>query len=571
MNGAGNGPAADAVPVCHARHEQLFPVLTTAEMGRVRRFGTERSYADGEFLFRAGQPSPGTFIIITGHVAITQRDSHGRIIPIIEQGPNQFLGEAAQLSNRPALVDGHAEGDVTAIHLPLEGLRALLVAEAELGERLIRAMILRRVSLIEEGTGGPVIIGAASAPDVLRLQNFLSRNGHPHHYLEPEADCYACDLVTRYAPSPRELPLVVTPDGLVLKNPSEIELARKLGLYLGVQEDRVYDVAIVGCGPAGLSTAVYASSEGLSVVMLDCRAYGGQAGASARIENYFGFPTGISGIALVSRAFVQAQKFGAEIMIPAEVASLDCTRTDGTFVLHLKYGSLVRARSIVVASGARYRRPEVTGIDKFEGKGIWFWASPVEAQLCKRQEIVVVGGGNSAGQAVVYLAQHAAKIHMIIRGHDLSATMSRYLIDRIAAAPNIEVTPHTEIVRVFGDDNGLTGTAWSDRRTGEIEDCDSRNLFLFIGADPETDWLRGCGVEVDRAGFVITGGTCNGGARRSYPLETTVSGVFAVGDVRSNSVKRVGAAIGEGAQVVAALHAYLADTMQPSLQEGRHA
>jgi len=560
MNADGNVPAAGASPILHARHEQLFPVLTTAEMGRVRRFGVERSYADGEYLFRAGQPSPGTFIIITGHVAITQRDSHGHVIPIIEQGPNQFLGEAAQLSNRPALVDGRAEGDVTAIHLTLEGLRALLVAEAELGERLIRAMILRRVSLIEEGTGGPVIIGGATAPDVLRLQNFLSRNGHPHHYLDPDVDCYACDLVTQYAPSPRELPLVVTPDGSVLKNPSEIELARALGLYLGVPEDRVYDVAIVGCGPAGLSTAVYAASEGLSVVMLDCRAYGGQAGASARIENYFGFPTGISGIALVSRAFVQAQKFGAEIMIPAEVASLDCTRSDGVFVLHLKDGSLVRARSIVVASGARYRRPEVTDIEKFEGKGVWFWASPVEAQLCKSQDIVVVGGGNSAGQAVVYLSQHAARIYMVIRGPDLSASMSRYLIDRIAAAPNIEVTPHTEIIRVFGDENGLTGTAWRDRRTGEIEECDIRNLFLFIGADPETGWLRGCGVEVDRAGFVITGGTCNGGGRRSLPLETTVPGVFAVGDVRSSSVKRVGAAIGEGAQVVAALHAYLADT-----------
>ncbi|HTF01885.1 MAG TPA: FAD-dependent oxidoreductase, partial [Bradyrhizobium sp.] len=400
--------AASAFP----RLEQTFPELTALEIARMRRFGEVRRYKDGETLFETGKPGPGMFVILSGHVAITQRDGLGHVTPVIDQGPGQFLAEIGQLSGRVALVDGHAEGDVETLLIPPERLRALLVAEADLGERIMRALILRRVSLIQGGVGGPVLIGPTNSSGVVRLQGFLTRNGFPHHLLDPERDHDAAELITRYSPSPSDWPLVVIADGTVLRNPGESELARALGMIGGPAGTKIYDAAIIGCGPAGLATAVYAASEGLSVVVLDARSFGGQAGASARIENYLGFPTGISGQALAGRAFTQAQKFGADIMIPMAAKSLDCARTDGAFALALDGGDLVRARSVVVASGARYRRPEIENLDKFEGRGVWYWASPIEARLCAEQEIALVGGGNSAGQAAVFLSGHARKVHM---------------------------------------------------------------------------------------------------------------------------------------------------------------
>jgi len=350
-----------------------------------------------------------------------------------------------------------------------------------------------------------------------------------------------------------------------LRNPGESELARAMGMVRALPKDKVYDVAVVGSGPAGLSTAVYAGSEGLSVAVLDTRAFGGQAGASARIENYFGFPTGISGHALAARAFNQAQKFGAEIMIPVEVKSLDCSRSDGAFALTLDNGEVLRARAVVIASGARYRRPEIESLADFEGRGVWYWASPIEARLCAQQNVVLVGGGNSAGQAAVFLSGHARKVHMVIRGGGLAASMSRYLIERIEAAPNIELIFNAEITGLEGaGDGSLERIRWRSRLAPEASVFDSRNLFLFVGADPATGWLDGCGVAVDRAGFVVTGAQ-NGAGRPVSALETSVPGVFAVGDVRSGSVKRVGGAIGEGAQVVAALHGYLGDAAKPAL------
>jgi thioredoxin reductase (NADPH) len=312
---------------------------------------------------------------------------------------------------------------------------------------------------------------------------------------------------------------------------------------------------------------VYAASEGLSVVLLDARSFGGQAGASARIENYLGFPTGISGQALAGRAFTQAQKFGADIMIPMAAKSLDCARTDGAFALALDGGDLVRARSVVVASGARYRRPEIENLDKFEGRGVWYWASPIEARLCAEQEIALVGGGNSAGQAAVFLSGHARKVHMMIRGGGLGASMSRYLIERIEATPNIELVFNAEVVGLEGSEDGpLERVRWRSRLSAEESTFDIRNLFLFAGADPATSWLDGCGVTLDRGGFVVTGAQSEQNLGRLVPpLETSVPGVFAVGDVRSGSVKRVGGAIGEGAQVVAALHGFLGDAAKPAL------
>src|SRR5262245_10564082 len=379
------------------RHDQTFPTLTEHEIERMRRFAEVRLYSDGEVLFETGKPGPGMFVVLSGTVAITQRDGLGHVTPVIDQGPGQFLAEIAQLSGRPALVDGHAEGDVETLLIPPDRLRALLVAEADLGERIMRALILRRVSLIQGGVGGPVLVGPSNSASVAQLQNFLTRNSFPHHLLDPEKDHDAAEMIARYSPSPSDWPLVVTIDGTVLRNPGESQLARALGMIGGPRGNKIYDVAIVGCGPAGLATAVYAASEGLAVVVLDSRAFGGQAGASARIENYLGFPTGISGQALAGRAFTQAQKFGADVMIPMGAKSLNCERKEGAFTLALESGDEVRSRAVVVASGARYRRPEIERLDRFEGRGVWYWASPVEPRLCAEQQIMLVGGGNSAG------------------------------------------------------------------------------------------------------------------------------------------------------------------------------
>lgn len=542
-----------------ARFEQTFPTLTPQEIDRIRSFGTVRRFADGELLVETGKPSPGMMVILSGHVFAYHRDGLGHVAPIVSEGPGQFMGEIAQLSGQPALVDVRAEGEVETLVIPSDGLRRLLVAEAELGERIMRALILRRVNIIQQGAGGPAIIGSPLSQGVIRLQGFLTRNGYPHHLLDPDSDTEAKDLVARYSQSPSDLPLVVCPDGSVLRNPGENDLARTIGMFATEPGDTLYDVAIIGGGPAGLSTAVYATSEGLNVVVLDSRAFGGQAGASARIENYFGFPTGISGQALTGRAFVQAQKFGAEIMIPVKIRSLDCSRKDEAFVLETEEGKKIRSRSVVIASGARYRSLRVANMSDFEGRGIWYWASPIEARLCKNEEVIIVGGGNSAGQAAVFLSAHASKVRMIMRGNGLADTMSRYLIDRIEATPNIELLAHTEIIELNGSPElGLRGVRWRNGKTGAEDSGTIHNVFLFIGADPATDWLAGCGVEVDRSGFVITGPKCSfGPALAGNPLQSSVPGVFAVGDVRSGSVKRVGGAIGEGAQVVAALHRYL--------------
>ena len=549
------------------RHEQTFPELSAVEIARMRRFGEARSYRDGDLLFETGKPGPGMFVILSGQVLVTERDGLGHVTPVIRQGPGQFMAELGQLSGRDALVDGRAEGDVETLLISPDRLRALLVAEADLGERIMRALILRRVSLLQGGTGGPILIGTPASADVIRLQGFLTRNGYPHHLLDPGADKDAADVVARYSPAPDEMPLVVTPDGAVLRNPSVADTARAMGMLRALAKNMIYDVAVVGSGPAGLSTAVYAASEGLSVAVCDARAFGGQAGASARIENYLGFPTGISGLALTARAYNQAQKFGADIMIPVTVTSLDCSRSDDLFGLSLDDGGILRARSIVIASGARYRRPEIANLDRFDGRGVWYWASPIEARLCKDQEVILVGGGNSAGQAAVFLSAHARRVHMVIRGGGLGASMSRYLIERIEATANIELVFNTEVVALDGSEGaGLGRVRWRSRLSGEETSLDVRNLFLFVGADPATAWLDGCGVAVDRGGFVLTGTACKDHKDGLVaPLETCVPGVFAVGDVRSGSVKRVGGAIGEGAQVVAALHGYLGDAAKPTL------
>ena len=542
----------------HSRLDQTYPVLTSAEIERVRRFGESRRFQNGDHLFESGKPGAGMFVVLAGQATITQRDGLGRVMPVAVAKPGQFVAEIGQLSGRVALVDAVASEGTDTLLIPPAQLRALMIAEADLGERIMRALILRRVNLIQGVVGGPTLIGTSNTPDVVRLEGFLTRNGYPHHLLDPVTDKDAADLVARYTPSPRDLPLVVVADGSVLRNPSVGELSRALRMVGHVVKGKIYDVAIVGCGPAGLSTAVYAASEGLSVAVCDARAFGGQAGASARIENYLGFPTGISGMALTARAFNQAQKFGADVLIPVTVNSLDCSRPDGLFSLALDDGDILRSRSIVIASGAHYRRPRIERLADFEGRGVWYWASPIEARLCKAQEVVLVGGGNSAGQAAVFLAGQASKVRMVIRGGGLAASMSRYLIERIQATPNIELVFNTEVDLLDGAEGGsLERMRLRNRVSGETRWLDIRNLFLFVGADPATAWLGQCGVDLDRAGFVVTGAASEG--RLVPALQTSVPGIFAVGDVRAGSVKRVGGAIGEGAQVVASLHALLDD------------
>jgi thioredoxin reductase (NADPH) len=546
------------------RREQMFPKLEPHEIDRLRRFGTVRRYAAGEAIFVTGEIAPGMAVLMKGSVRVTRRDPLGHSAPIVEQGPGEFVAEVGQLSGQPAFVDVHATGEVEALLIPSENLRALMIEEPELGERIMRALILRRVALIEAGAGGPVLIGPESSPDMVRLQGFLARNAFPHQLLDPTQDRDAAELVKRYAPNPADLPLAVCPKGSILKNPSETELARSLGMVPIDERNRIYDVAVVGAGPAGLSTAVYAASEGLSVIVFDARAFGGQAGASARIENYLGFPTGISGQALTGRAYVQAQKFGATMVIPTEVVRLDPAETP--VALHLSDGRRVKASTVVVATGARYRRLNVANLRDFEGRGIWYWASPIEARLCRNEEIVLVGGGNSAGQAAVFLRSFAAKIWMLVRGPSLAESMSQYLIDRIEATDNIEVLTQTEIVALYGSsEKQLERVCWRNNVTGEQTEKPMRHVFLFIGADPVTIWLNDSGVALDARSFILTGSDVPSDVRRSdngssrpLPLETSVRRVFAIGDVRSGSVKRVGSAIGEGAVVVAELHAILA-------------
>ena len=550
--------ATVARPIIEARYEQMFPTLEVAEIDRLRRFGETRTYRAGERLVAQGDVSPGMFVILKGEVAITQQNALGRDEPIVTHSAGSFVGELAQLSGRPSLVDAQATKAVEAVVIPSSRLSELLVAEAELGERIMRALILRRVGLIETGGGGLVIIGRTDDGDVLRLAGFLARNGHPHKKLDPDTDSCARTLLERFHLESSELPIVLCPNGQMLRNPTEVELARCIGLVRAIDPAKLYDVAIIGAGPAGLAAAVYGASEGLSVIVLDSRAFGGQAGASARIENYLGFPTGISGIALMARAYNQAEKFGAEMAIPDEVVRLQCdAAADGErFQLALANGERVRARTVVIASGARYRRLDVANLDAFEGSSVHYWASPLEGKLCGGQEVALVGAGNSAGQAAVYLASQGEKVWLLARGPSLEASMSRYLVDRIAGLHNVEVLVQTEVSALEGEGGILEAIRWRRLPSGEETRRPIRHLFLFIGADPNTAWLSRSDVALDTKGFVRTGAELDHGHR---PLQTSRKGVFAIGDVRAGSTKRVAAAVGEGAQVIAAIHAFLAE------------
>lgn len=550
------------------RDHQRFPVLSPEQVETARRFasGPKRDFAPGETVFAVGERNAPSWIVLKGTIDVTGRDGSGRELPITTHHQGQISGELSQLSGRQSLASGKAGADgLTAIPFDAAHVRALMIGSAEIGEIMMRAFILRRVGLIEGSMAGSVLIGTPG-PDLLRLEGFLGRNGYPYKVLDPATDEEARAAVEHYGVEPDELPVMLCPNGQVLRRPTDAEAGACLGITPELDPDKIYDVAVVGAGPAGLATAVYGASEGLSVLVLDSRAFGGQAGASARIENYFGFPTGIAGMKLTARAFNQALKFGAEIAIPLEVAKLDCggqlTRSCHSLKLELTNGDAVRSRTVVIASGARYRRPDISNLADFEGAGVSYWATHVEAKLCEGEEVALVGGGNSAGQAVVFLAPKVKHLHLIVRGDGLEASMSKYLIDRIGMLPNVTLHTNTEVVGLEGEPRKeLTAATFRNRKTGETETCKLHHLFLFIGADPNAAWLEDC-VAVDGKGFVLTGASfdqgAGGGRRPALPLETSWPGVFAIGDVRAGSTKRVAAAVGEGAAVVAQIHGVLA-------------
>ena len=555
--------------VIKTRGHQLFPVLDAVQIDTAKRFasGPSREFAPGEMVYDVAERHVPVWLVLKGSIDVVRRDGLNHEAAITSLGPGQFSGEVSQLAGAATLASGRA-GPEGCTALPFDGahVRALMVGSAEVGEIMMRAFILRRVGLIEEGGVGSVLVGTPGTPELVRLEGFLGRNGYPYTVLDASDDAEGRAIVERSGVLPEELPLMVCPNGTVLKRPTDAEAGIILGITPELDPNTIFDVAVVGAGPAGLAAAVYGASEGLSVLVLDQRAFGGQAGASARIENYLGFPTGISGMALAGRAFNQALKFGAEIAIPLEVARLDCGTPDQKggepMRLELTNSSAVRARTVVVATGARYRRPPIPNLSTFEGRGISYWASPVEAKLCEGEEVALVGGGNSAGQAVVFLAPKVRRLHLVVRGSGLEASMSRYLIDRIAALPNVELHTGTEVVALEGDEvTGLTAAVFRERATGATHTCPLRHLFLFIGADPNTSWLNRC-VTLDNKGFVVTGATSTGGASNNHPpvlpLETSRPGVFAIGDVRAGSTKRVASAVGEGAAVVAQIHSVMA-------------
>jgi thioredoxin reductase (NADPH) len=540
------------------RREQMFPRLTPAQVGRISAVGERRRVRAGEVLFELGEQHTRFFVVIEGAIEIVRPlDGHEEQITV--HGPGEFTGEINMLSARRALVRGRARDDGSIIVVDREHLRALVQRDAELSEILMRAFILRRVALIAHGDSGMVLIGSRHSAGTLRIREFLSRNAQPFTYQEIESEPGVQELLDRFHVGVKDVPVIVCPGGQVLRNPSIEALASGLGLSPQLDAGTTRDVVIVGAGPAGLAAAVYAASEGLDVLVLEDSAPGGQAGSSSRIENYLGFPTGISGQALAGRALMQSEKFGAEVAIARVAVGLDCTSRP--YAVYVATGEVVHARTVVIASGARYRKPALPELSRFEGAGIMYSATHVEAQLCKKEEIAIVGGGNSAGQAAVFLSQSSACVNVLVRGPGLAESMSRYLIQRIEDSANVVLRARTQIDTLEGTDH-LEGIGWRHLDSGESQKRAIRHLFLMTGANPNTAWLQGC-VALDDKRFVKTGADLHPDeletakwplARRPDLLETSRPGVFAVGDVRSGSVKRVASAVGEGSVCVQLIH-----------------
>ena len=538
--------AADLDPTDpYAREAQTFPRLSPDMMERLAPYGREERLLAGTVLFERGARSVDFWVIVEGSIEIFDTDADGRANVFTVHADSQFTGELDLFNDREILVSGRTGSDSRVLRVARPDFRRMIAAEPDIGEVIMRAFILRRVGLIRYAQGGVQLVGGAHDGDSLRLQRFLSRNGYPHRLVDLEREG-APDGLDGSA-----LPAVMLPDGTVLANPTNAQLADRLGLTEHIDPAHVFDLAVVGAGPGGLAAAVYAASEGLDTVVVESIAPGGQAGTSSKIENYLGFPTGISGQALAGRAQVQAQKFGARLAISRGVDRLAC---DGQpFSLELDDGGRIRARSVVVATGARYRKLDVPNFSRFEWAGIHYAATALESELCGREEVCVVGGGNSAGQAAVFLSRTAGHVHVLVRGEGLAATMSDYLVQRIEGSPKITLHPYTEITALEGD-KYLREVTWRNRRTGVGETRPIGNLFVMIGAEPNTGWVSEC-LALDAKGFVETGHSHDGVA--PSPFATSRPGVFAIGDVRSGSVKRVASSVGEGSVVVSSVHQYL--------------
>jgi thioredoxin reductase (NADPH) len=540
-----------------ARSAQMFPELTDAQVARVAAIGKRREISAGEVLFDVGEQNTPFFVVLEGTIDVVLPVAD-REQPIVVHGPRQFSGEINMLSARRSLVRGRVKESGTVIAVDRQALRLLVQRDSELSELLLRAFILRRVALLAENSD-LVLVGSHHSASTLRIREFLSRNGQPFVYQDVETDPSVQALLDSFHVGVADVPVIVCGGGHVLKNPSLESLATSLGLAGTFDSKEVRDVIIVGAGPAGLAAAVYGASEGLDVLVLDSTAAGGQAGTSSRIENYLGFPTGISGEALAGRARTQAEKFGAEVSVGRSVARLDCD--SHPYRIFLSDGQELRTRSIIIATGVQYRRLDLPTLARFEGAGIFYSATHLEGQLCQGEEVVVVGGGNSAGQAAVFLSQLASHVHVLVRGPGLAESMSRYLIARIDSTPNITLRTRHAIDDLQGDDH-LQSVRWRHLDTGQKETRPIRNVFSMTGADPNTDWLAGC-LLLDDKKFVKTGvdllpeelkASAWRLPRRPYLMETSIPGVFSVGDARANSVKRVASAVGEGSICVQLVH-----------------
>jgi thioredoxin reductase (NADPH) len=533
------------------RRAQRFPKLTDAQVARIAKIATRRPTRAGELLFDQGDPVAGIFVVLEGSVEIF-RPGLGADDLITVHRASEFTGEVSVLSGRRALTRGRVRDAGVVLAVDGDALRHLVQGDTELSDLFMRAFILRRVSLLAHGFGDIVVIGSNHSAATLRLQEFLTRNSHPYAYVDVDHDKDVQVLLDRFHVAVGEVPIVICRGEKVLKNPTNEAVADCIGLSAALDSDTLRDLVVVGAGPGGLAAAVYGASEGLDVLVLETDAPGGQAGTSSKIENYLGFPTGISGQALAGRAQAQAQKFGARLAISRQASSVDCS--EQPFRLHLDGEQTVRARVVVVATGARYRKLDVPGYARFEGAGIHYAATAMEGQLCANEEAVVVGGGNSAGQAAVFLSHLASHVHVLVRADSLASTMSDYLVQRIAQSSKINLHTRSEIVDLEGDER-LRQITWRQRDTGELTLCLASNMFVMIGAEPNTDWLKDC-LELDPKGFVLTG-RCPKGHLLESPYATTKPGIFAVGDVRAGSVKRVASSVGEGSVVIQAVHRYL--------------
>jgi thioredoxin reductase (NADPH) len=540
-------------PDPYARTGQIYPIMADEMIDRIRPYGLEEEVAAGAMLFARGDRRADFFLVLRGEVGVFQPgevDDDERLLTVHRHG--QFTGELDHVSARALLVTARTLTAARLIRVESDDFRRLLAGEADIAELVMRAFILRRMGFLHHGEAGITILGPGAVSDTLRLERFATRNGYPFRLVDTVRDPVAMDMLAEFGLELRDLPAVITSDRRVLRNPSTAEFADSLGITERFDEGERWDVVVVGAGPAGLAAATYAASEGLKTVVIEALAPGGQAGTSSRIENYLGFPTGISGQALAGRAQVQAQKFGARIAVSRMVTALKCD--ERPYRLELEDGQLVSASTVVVATGARYRRLAVPDYARFEGAGIQYAATAIEAGLCEGRDVVVVGGGNSAGQAAVFLSRHVGHVHMLVRKDGLASTMSDYLVQRIAHSSKITLHPYSEVSALEGE-AALREVEWRDVRDGGRTRIACGALFVMIGAEPNTGWLRDC-LTLDASGFVVTGVDGEGRPLAS-PYQTASAGIYAVGDVRAGSVKRVASGVGEGSVVVQAIHAFL--------------